>query len=184
MSPTAEDEILERASLTRELLTDLVLVSRIVDGASRAWEVNQSAPGSNAQKVQSIFRADEDGAPGDAHVYVVPTDDGLFARYTINRHDGGSMREFMSGEAFLDEVAAEMMSLAVAKGILEECPDEDCGGVNPADATECSVCGQKLGEEEEPEAVVEPANGQAARATTPVPAPPALTVDEAEFMKP
>jgi hypothetical protein len=175
MPPTAEDEILERASLTRELIADMVLVSRLVDGASRAWEVNQSAPGSNAQKVQSIFRADEDGAPGDVHVYVIPTDDsGMFARYTVNRHDGGSMREFMSGESFLDEVAAEMVLLAVAKGVLEECPDEECGGVNPAEAAECATCGRKLEEDEEPEATVD--NGQpevasSPRATTPVPPP-------------
>jgi hypothetical protein len=204
MPNTAEDEILERAGLTqyeekpdgtrrlvvdgRDLIKDMRMVSRIVDGAARAWEVNQSAPGSSAQKVQSIFRADEDGAPGDARVYVIPTDDsGMFACYTVNRHDAGSLREFLSGEAFMEEVAAEMTALAVAKGILEECPDEDCGGVNPTDAVECATCGQKLGDEEEPEVVA--GNGQAPdvegqRATTPVPRPPPLTVDESEFMKP
>ncbi len=180
--PTAEDEILERASLTRELIADMPMVSRLVDGAQRAWETNQSAPGTNAHKVQSIFRADEDGAPGDVHVYAIPTDDsGVFIRYTVSRHDGGTMREVMSGESFMDEVAAELVSLAVGKGVLEECPDEECGGVNPADAAECATCGKKLEEDEEPE--IED-NGASSRATTPVPAPPPLTVDESEFMKP
>lgn len=165
MAETAEDEILSRAGLARELIVDLPLVSRFVDGASRAWEVNQSAPGSSSQKVQSIF-FDEDGAPGDAHVYAVSTVEGeMSARYTVNRLSTGSAREYMSDEAFLDEVASEMAALALAKGILEECPDEECGGLNPVDATECAVCGAKLGEEGEGSEA--PENGQAAAANDP-----------------
>jgi hypothetical protein len=162
MATNAEDEILERASLTRELIADLPLISRVVDGASRAWEVNHSAPGSNDQKVQSIFAADADGAPGDVHVYAVSMTSDIHARYTVNRHDAGSMREAMSNEALLDEVAAEMMALAIDKGVLDECPDEECGGVNPAEAAECATCGKKLEVEEEESEPVASVDGQAA----------------------
>lgn len=155
MVTNAEDEILTRATLTRDLIADLPMVSRFVDGAARAWEVSQSVSGTNDQKVQSIF-LDDDATPGDAYVYAISTTGGMNARYTINRHDAGSAREYMSDEAFMDEVAAEMQALALEKGAIEECPDEECGGVNPADATTCVTCGRKLEEDEEPE---EPEDG-------------------------
>jgi hypothetical protein len=62
-----------------------------------------------------------------------------------------------------------MVALAVSKGVLEECPNEECEGINPVDAAECATCGRKLEEEEEeePETTVVAVEPHAAPVATP-----------------
>jgi hypothetical protein len=170
-SGDVESEILERASLTRELVKDLPMVSRCFDGAKRDWEAGKPNPGNESMVVHSMFLTpseDDEGIAGDVRVYSFPRDTGVaFARYVVNRQHPGFTTESMSDEAFMDEVAAELRELALAKGVVEECSFDDCEGVNPADAEKCATCDRPLAEEETPE-VMPPNSGVAGTVRTTV----------------
>jgi hypothetical protein len=146
-----ESEILERASLTREAVVLLPMFTKFFDGAGRTWEAGKAHPGNPALTVHSMFKASvEDGnLPGDVRVYAFPaTQEVPFSRFVVNRQFPGFSSESMGDEAFMDEIAAELRDLALEKGVLEECPNEECEALVLADAETCSECGTKLIEDE------------------------------------
>lgn len=150
-----ENEILERAGLTPEAAKELgPMVSKMQDGAGRVWEWNRPHPGNPSMMVHSMFKTDvEDGfAPGDIHIYAFPTSQNEvlpFARYVVNKNTSGYVSESMNDEVFMDEIAAEMSALALERGVLEECPNEECEELVLSDSEKCPECGTALNEEEE-----------------------------------
>jgi len=147
-----ENEILERAGITKKLLENIPMMLRVFDGAGRDWEAGRPNPGNPNMVVHSMFGTpqEDESIPGDVRVYSFPQAIGQgFARYVVNRQYQGFTTETMSDEGFIDEVAGELRELALAKGVLEECPFDECEGVNPSDAEGCAECGRKFEEEEE-----------------------------------
>jgi hypothetical protein len=167
---TVEDEILEGANLTRELANKMRIVNKTLDGANRLWEMARPCPGNDKMQVLAVFVADEeDSVPGDMRVYAVPLANDLpFMCNTVNRESPGFYSEHINDrEVFLDAISGELSALAVSQGLLEVCPNEECGTPNRVDAKVCIECGESLEEEEEETAET---------ATTTPPTPVANTV--------
>jgi hypothetical protein len=167
-----ETEILERAGLTREAVKDLPMVAKVMDGAGRLWEWNKPSPSNPSMTVHSMFYTEPDDGflPGDVRIYAFPTSTTEplpFARYIVNRSHAGFGGESMSDEVFMDEIVSEVQAMALERGILEECPNEECEELVLSTAEKCPECGTPLVEDEGT-----PAEGATAET---LPAPPEPT---------
>ena len=158
MADEKQNPLLERifaeAGLTLQQVEELPLDTTVA-AAKQVWKIGSPKANDPSLIVFFIFSGNPDGdivdyIPGDARVYLAPTDAATgnpFTTFVVNRgSDTGYRASAMTGNVWVRAVAAELRALAEDKLDLVECENDACNALTTLaeGVTNCRACGKPI----------------------------------------